>query len=343
MKILFIGPHLPYHNNSYLQYIALKKEYKNVDFIAAYKSFIFPIISYKIFHHISPKIFSPFINNYILTRIKKKEYDLIYVGAGELINKKLILELKNKAKKVVFFCNDNPFVSRDKNRWQLFLGAAKYYDVIAYHDKSRIKPSHKFGLRNSLLITPPYDKNKHCRQKLTKSEIAKYKNDVVFVGVWSRGKGIFLKKLMDLGLNFKIYGPRWENDQNYESLKHLIKPGYVLAKTYSKIIQSAKIAICLFADENLDTITTRSTEIPAIGTLMCSHRSDAMKKILIENKEAIYFKDPKECYKKCQYYLKNYKLAEKIAHSGHIKITKILKVSNNDFVKKIVNKAFNIK
>jgi len=342
MKILFIGPHLPYHNNAYLQYIALKKEYKNVDFIALYKSFILPSISYKIFHHITPKLFPPFINNYILTRIKKK-YDLIYVMSGELINEKLILKLKTKTKKIVFFCCDNPFVSRDKNKWQLFFGAAKHYDLIAYQDNSRIKLSHKLGLRNSLLVIPPYDKKKHCKQKLTKSEIAKYKNDVVFIGVWSRGKGIFLKKLMDLGLNFKIYGQRWEKDQNYESLKQIIKPGNVIPKTYSKIIQTAKIAICLFADENLDTITARSTEIPAIGTLLCSLRTVAMKKILIENKEAIYFKDPKECYKKCQYYLKNYKLAEKIAHRGYIKITKVLKVSNDDLTKKIVNKVFDKK
>ena len=339
MKILFIGPHYPYQNNAYLQYLILKKKYKNVDFIAGYKSFFFPLISIKVFQHISPKLFSLFINNYILTRIKKK-YDLIYVMIGELIGEKLILKLKTKTKKIVFYCMDNPFVKRDKNKWQLFLGAAKYYDLIVYHQDSRIKLSKKLGLKNSLLVLPPYEKKIHCRQKLTNSEKKKYKNDVIFVGTWSPQKGIFLKKLMDLGLSLKIYGTRWDKDPNYKSLKLITKLAHVFPNTYSKLIQSAKIALCLFAEGNLDTITSRSTEIPAIGTLLCSFRTAAMKNILIENKEVIYFNNPNECFKKCNFYLKNYKMAKKIARRGHIKITKVLKASNDDVIKKIVNKVF---
>ena len=53
--------------------------------------------------------------------------------------------------------------------------------------------------------------------------------------------------------------------------------------------------LCLFSEENKDTITARSKEIPAIGTLLCSLRTKAMKKILVENKEAIYFATPKVC------------------------------------------------
>ena len=339
MKILFIGPHKPHNNDAHIQYLILKKKYKNVDIIHAYKSFFFPFISLKLFQHISPKLFLPFIDNYILTRVKKK-YDLIYVKVGELISEKLILKLKNKTKKIVFYCNDNPFVKRDKNKWILFLRAAKYYDLIVYHDYSRIKLSKKMGLKNSLLVTPPYERKIHRSQKLSNFDKKKFKNDVVFVATWSPQKAIFLKKLMDLGLNVKIYGGLWDKDPNYQSLKSITKLCHLSGKNYSKVIQSAKIALCLFAEGNLDTITTRSTEIPAIGTLLCSFRTTAMKNILIENKEAIYFNNPNECFKKCNFYLKNYKAAKKIARKGHIKITKVLKISNDDLLKKIINKVF---
>ena len=190
------------------------------------------------------------------------------------------------------------------------------------------------------MVFPPYQKNFHCRQKLTNFEKKKYKNDVIFVGTWSPQKGIFLKNLMDLGLSLKIYGTRWNKDPNYKSLKSIIKLGHVLPNTYSKLIQSAKIALCFFSEGNLDTVTARSSEIPAIGTLLCSSRTTAMKNFLIENKEAIYFNNSNECFKKCNYYLKNYKMAKKIARRGHIKITRVLKVSNDDLIKKIVNKVF---
>ena len=342
MKILFIGQHYPYQNNSHLQYLRLKKIYKNVDIINGYRSFFFPSISLKIFHHISSKLFSHFINNYVLKRIKKK-YDLIYVMSGELINEKLIIKLKMQTKKIIFFCMDNPFVKRDKKKWQLFLEAAKHYDLIAYQQDSRIKLSKKLGLKNSLLVLPPYGKKIHCKQKLTSAEKIKYNNDVIFVGTWSPQKGIFLKKLIDLGLSLKIYGTRWDNDPNYKSLKLITKLAHVSPNIYSKLIYGAKIALCLFAEENLDTLTSRSTEIPAIGTLICSFRTKAMKKILIEDKEAIYFNNPNECFKKCNFYLKKQKKAKKIALSGHIKITKTLKASNDDIIKKIVNNVFNKK
>ncbi len=109
------------------------------------------------------------------------------------------------------------------------------------------------------------------------------------------------------------------------------------------MIQNAKIAICLFSKENLDTITARSIEIPAIGTLLCSLRTKAMKEIFIENKEAIFFNSPHDCFKKCKYYLSNPKITKKIAKKGNIKITKILKPNNDMLIKKIINTVFNNK
>ena len=117
--------------------------------------------------------------------------------------------------------------------------------------------------------------------------------------------------------------------------------GNVFNPNYSKLIQNAKIALCLFAEQNLDTITARSMEIPAIGTLLCSLRTKAMKKIFIENKEAIFFNNPNECFKKCSYYLNNPKISKKIARRGNIKITKILKSNNDNLTKKIINTVFN--
>ena len=337
MKVLFIGAKF---GNSYRQYLAIKKNYKRVDLIDGKKVLFLPWITNKIFFRISPLIFQSSINHHILSKVTKN-YDLIYVKSGDLIGKNLILKLKEKTKKIVFFCNDNPFVKRDKQRWKLFLSAAKYYDLIAYQDKSRIKLAKKYGLKNSLLVLPAYDKKIHKKQKISKNEKKKYKNEVIFVGTWSPQKGIFLKKLMDLGLSLKIYGSRWNKDPNYKSLKPIIKLGNVFNPNYSKLIQNAKIALCLFAEQNLDTITGRSMEIPAIGTLLCSLRTKAMKKIFIENKEAIFFNNPNECFKKCSYYLNNPKILKKIARRGKIKITKILKPNNDNLTKKIINTVFN--
>ena len=231
-------------------------------------------------------------------------------------------------------------MGRDNHRWRLFIPAGKYYDLIAFQDQSRIKLSKKFGIKNSLLVLPPYDKKIHRKQHILIKNKKKYQNDVVFVGTWSVEKSKFLKKLINLGINIKIYGSRWNKDENYKFLKPNIVLGHLNYLNYTKVVQSAKIALCLFAEENLDTITARSIEIPAIGTLLFSKRTPQMKKYFVENKEAVFFNNAKECAQKCIFYLNNPQAAKKISNAGKIKITKILKPSNDMLVKKIISTVF---
>ena len=165
-KILFIGTTT---GNSFLELLVLKKFFKRVDKIDVEKIFFFKKIVFRIFHHISPYIFEHHINKYILKRMKKN-YDLIYVRSGEFISKHLIIELKKKTEKIVFNCDDNPFVKRDKQRWKLFLPAARYYDLLIFQQESRIKLSKKLGLKNLFLTLPPYDKNVHKKKVSLKTK-----------------------------------------------------------------------------------------------------------------------------------------------------------------------------
>ncbi len=330
-KVLFIGAK---SGNSYLELLVLKKLFKKTNVIDTKKIFGSNKVYNKIFHHILPNLFEKYINSYILKRIRTT-YDLIYIRSGEFISKKLLMNLKKKTKKIVYYCDDNPFVKRDKKRWKLFLPAAKYYDLIIFHHEDRIIKCKKIGLKNTFLVFPPYDKNVHKRKL---SNVVKKKNDVVFIGSWFPERGIFFQKLIDLGLNLKIYGNRWEKDPNFNFLRSRVYLGHVGYKNYAKIIQNSKIAISLFSEQNDDLITRRVSEITAIGTLLCSMKTKRMEKNFIENKEVIYFKSALECFNKCKHHLKNKRLSRKIASKGRYKTTKVLKSSNTETIKKIIKK-----
>ena len=333
MKILFIGNTF---GNSYLELLAIKKLCKNVDKIDPEGSFTRNKVFLFLFYKFTPKLFEPIINRYVTSKLKKKNYDLIYVKSGEFIGKKLILILRKKTKKIVYYCGDNPFVKRDQQRWKLFLTAARYYDLLIFHQESRIKLSKKFNLKNTFLTLPPYDSQVHRKKN---SQINKKKNDVVFIGTWFPERGIFFTKLIKLGLNIKIYGTGWTKDPNYNYLKSSVYLGHVGYKKYGRIIQNSKIALALFSDQNEDSITRRVSEITAIGTLLCSYKTKTMTKNFIENREVIYFRTAKECHRKCNYYLKNDKLSKKIAINGKYKTTKILKINNYELIKKIIKKV----
>tara|TARA_Y100001980_G_C14512634_1_gene288039 strand:- start:48 stop:1046 length:999 start_codon:yes stop_codon:yes gene_type:complete len=331
MKILFIGNAF---GNSYLQLLTLRKLYKNVDKIDPSNGFGRNKVFSFLFYKFTPKLFEPMINRYVISQVKK-DYDVIYVKSGEFIGKKLILILKKKTNKIVFFCNDNPFVKRDNKRWDLFLSASKFYNLIVFQDYSRIKLARKYKLKNITLVTPPYDKKIH---KKIVSKNKKY--DVVFVGTWSKNKAKILYSLIKLGLNIKIFGTGWNKDVNFNLMKNFVKLGHLNSKNYTKIISESKIALALYSDENYDNITARSIEIPAIGTCLLSKKTNAIKKIFKEDKEAIYFKTTQECFKKCNFYIKNSKKREIIANNASIKVRKYLKVSNEDLIKKVLKQVF---
>ncbi len=340
MKVLYIGGLKRSDGtkkNSYFEYLALKKIYKNIEQLNPDNFFIIPSISKRIFYNISPKIIEPLLNCFFLSHIKKN-YDLIYVNStsASYIGKKLIRNLKKKSNKIITLINDNPFTSRDKKRWKLYLEAAKYYNLTASYYKSRILMGKKVGIKNILLINPPYQKKVHARKKISNKQKKIISNDVVVIATWFPERGIFFKKLIEKGLDIKIYGNRWDKDENYSLIKSNIVLGHVDHPDYSKIIQCAKISICLPSKGNFDGITRRSIEIPAIGTFLLAKRSQEHKDYFVENKEAVFFNNANDCYKKCLYYLRNNKLRNRIAKKGYIKVTRILKADYETSIKTFI-------
>ena len=80
-------------------------------------------------------------------------------------------------------------------------------------------------------------------------------------------------------------------------------------------------------------------EIPAIGTFMISMRTKLCKKYL-KNKEVVFFSNYKECLRKCLFYISNTRLRNKISRNAHFKVTKILKVSNEELINQIIYQSF---
>ena len=89
------------------------------------------------------------------------------------------------------------------------------------------------------------------------------------------GPGDIPAAAVECGVPLRVYGPRWKKSSQYAFPE--AAPAAAVAplgdEPYVKAIAGAKIAIGLLAKENLDLHTTRSLEIPAIGTLFCAQRT----------------------------------------------------------------------
>jgi spore maturation protein CgeB len=337
VNILYIGF---IRGNCKLTLYSLRKIHQNVDYINTKKILPFHNFSYRLFYHVHPKLFEKYLDFFFYRKIKKK-YDLIFINNSEFITNKVLDYLKRKSKKILFYMNDNPFVNRDKKRWFFFKNNSKKYDLIVFQQKSRLKFAKKHGLKKYISVIPPYFKNTLSKNRLNTNLKQKYKQDIVFVGTWFPERGRFFYKLKKLGLNFKIYGTLWDKDKlHYNYLKKNIVLENLSIDKYSKIIQSAKIALCLLSKENFDDITRRCIEIPALGTLLCSESTQSLKNLLKDKIEAVYFNNVNDCFKICTKLLKNNNLIKKISNQGNNKIIKTLKPESTNILKKIISVVF---
>ena len=333
MKILYIGSN---SGNSLNKFKSFRQINKNIDFLNTDNFFPFNKIIYPIFYRFNYFFFDYFIYKFYQKKVLRK-YDLIFFFNVPFINEKTLKYLKKISKKIVFYCSDNPFLKRDKNLWLPLLSVIQKFDLLIFQQKNRIKYAKKFKLKNYVVFLPSVNFEFYKEIQFSNT---KYENNISFVGTWFPERGKFFYDLYKLGLKFQIYGTRWDKDKKYyKYIRHFINLGKVNLRKYRKIVSVSKINLCLFSKGNDDDITERCSEITSFGGLLCSERTSTMKKILRENKEAIYFKNAKECKIVCDNILKNEKKLRDIALNGNKRIKK-LNASDYGILKKIINLVF---
>lgn len=143
--------------------------------------------------------------------------------------------------------------------------------------------------------------------------------DVAFIGNWdaSRKREKYLKAIADYRLG--LWGSNYWNTHCQElTLKDLCQ-GMCTYQEIPVVLGSARMGLNILRPQNEKGHNIRTYEIPAVGTLMLSERSDELLNLFKEDKEAIYFSSPDELKQKVEYLLQNPNLIKSIAEAGHKK------------------------
>ncbi|MDQ7818389.1 MAG: glycosyltransferase [Melioribacteraceae bacterium] len=146
------------------------------------------------------------------------------------------------------------------------------------------------------------------------------RNDIVFIGHAEDDKRLdFIENLINNGYPLQLYGEymNWARYLHKELLSKLPAPYPVYGDIYRKTINDSKICLSFFSNKNNDTYTRRVFEIPACGGFLLSTRTDTMKELYEEGKEAEFFSSKEELIDKIRYYLANGEVREKIAIAGY--------------------------
>ena len=246
-----------------------------------------------------------------------KRFDLVYVDGGELIGPSLIRRLKDLYGKVINYNIDDPYGSRDRNKWRLYLQSVPFYDLVVVIRDCNIPEAKAAGAQSVLLVSRAADELAHAPRQLTDIERERRAADVTFIGTWMPERGPFIGKLIQLGLPVTVYGDRWQKAREWPAIAPYWRgAGIYNDHEYALAILASKVCLGLLSKGNRDLSTTRSFEIPYLASVLCAERTSEHVQLYREGEDAVFWSNPEECADKCKLLLGDESWREWVARNG---------------------------
>jgi len=255
----------------------------------------------------------------LLTRaIPKRRYDIAWVDQGMLLGPEIVRLIKDSSEIAINYTIDDPFPSKDKTKkcFSPYRKALSIYDMVVVVRAENIVEAYEAGARKVLHVYRSADEVAHAPLKLTIEDKSRFASEVSFIGAWMPERGPFLVRLLELGVPLTIYGESWKNRKEWPILRSVWQGSSQLGVDYVKAIQCSKICLGLLSKRNRDLHTTRSVEIPFIGTLFCAERTSEHETMYQDGKEAVFWSTAEECAEKIFWLLENEEARLSIAKAG---------------------------
>lgn len=256
----------------------------------------------------------------VLARLDGTHFDVVLSNNGRYVGPSLVQELQCRFGPVISYNNDDPYGERDRFSWALFRRTVSFYDLVVVPREENIAEATAYGAKKTLRVYFSADEVAHAPRLLSEADHARWDSDVIFVGTWMPERGPFMAALLERGVPLTIYGGRWQKAKEWPMLQSVWRgPATTTDDEYAKAIQCAKISLGLLSKGNRDLQTTRTFEVPALGSLLCAERTTEHQHLYCEGEEAVFWKSAAECAEVCFKLLSNESLRREIAARGQLR------------------------
>jgi spore maturation protein CgeB len=335
LKILFLGAE---GGNALKRTHALRRLGHDVMLLDPYSLFPFKNLVGRLIYYTGAPLVESYLKKRITPIINKLNFDVTYIDNGELVGANVLRVLRSVSSVIVNYNNDDPFGSRDKKKWRLYLEAVPHYDLLAVVRAVNVAEAFSLGAQKVLQVYMAVDELDGPRE-ITPQDRRRWSHDVLFIGTWMPERGPFLQELLDAGVPLAIYGNSWQKAPEWPALQSAWQGPAIYGDDYIKALQLAKVSLGLLSKGNRDLHTTRTFEIPYAGGLLCAERTSEHLQLYQEDLEAVYWSDVTECIEKCQKLLHDDKMRTDIAEKGRIRCLRN-GIFNEKVQKKILEAAF---
>ncbi|SDX84085.1 CgeB family protein [Citreimonas salinaria] len=256
------------------------------------------------------------LNRDLKERAAKGGFDLVFVDKGTILYRSTVVALRKAAARnlAIHYTPDAQFFS---NRSRHFFRAVPDYDLLVTTKPFEIDAYRQAGARELLHIEQGF--GPRMDPALAVDVPQHLQSEVAFVGHCQPHYTQVLEAIAAAG-PLAVWGPGWQRYARRNAwAREVVRGDGLFGPDYVRALAGAKIAIGLLSKFIPETTTTRSFEIPAIGTMLLAERTDDHRAMFEEGVEAEFFDGPAELVDKIRYYLTRDAERERIAKAGQEK------------------------
>lgn len=258
----------------------------------------------------------------------------IWIDKGVWIYPQTLLRLKQSTG--AFAIHYTPDSQLYSNKSRNFISCIPIYDFLITTKEWEISLYKKFGGENIILTYQGHDDRFYPRATLRQGEFEIYSSDVCFVGHTQKHYVERLKAISSLGINLRVWGDQWPQYMKKKNwARSLVVDQGLWGESYPKALSCAKIGLGLLGKHIPETSTTRTFEIPAMGTFFLAERTPIHQTLFDEGKEAEFFSSDEEMLSKIRYYLSHDSERQKIALAGRSRC-ELSGYSSSDLLRRII-------
>lgn len=336
LNILYVGPH---RGTCRDRANALRRNGHNVLQVSLQDMLPRTIWVDRAIVYVGGHIFERFLIHKLKKILGNKNFDLVLVDNGELSPPGMVDFFRSRAKKVINYNIDDPTGYRDKNKFRAYRMALPLYDLVAVVREENLPECVSLGARRVIRVWRSADEINHRPRLITPAILEKYRSEVLFLGTWMPGRGRFLLDLVEAGVPLTICGSSWSKAPEWPRLKQYWRCDELTGDDYAYTLQCAKICLGLLSKGNRDQHTTRSLEIPSLGSLFCAERTPEHQAMYKDGEEAVFWSSARECADVCLDLLSHEDRRQSIAQAGRKRFA-LNRHGNQDILEGIITESF---
>jgi hypothetical protein len=240
----------------------------------------------------------------------------VWIDKGTLVWPDTVRELRDRLGAVlVHYSNDCLLLD---NRSRHFIASIPIYDFHFTTKRFELDGLRELGARRVHLTFDGVNADRLRPRTPDAGQRQHFGSDITFVGHCERHYARCLRAAVGAGGRLRVWGPDWPR---YARLHGWARPhvagGPLWSDDYPLALSCAKVCLGLLSKKFPETVTTRTFEIPACGSLMLAERTDDHRALFAEDAEAVYFESADEMVDKLRFYLANDAARARIAAAGY--------------------------